>query len=356
MKTVLSSTLALAVGLTLSAAALAQESLHDQLERATAAIAGLPVAEPAIDLLTETAGRALVPLQKAGPGCTGGIIYDDGVMENGYRTLASSGHNWVMEFLLPAGTNRIDAICTCFQRAASDPSVTYRLNVYAADGPGGRPGTLLGFATPNTATPPFGLGGQFFRVEIPGGLAVATNRVYIGPSWSELLDDDFFVCADENGPGGHPAYFGGDLVSAPANLVSAANTAYRALGVRIEASAASNCVPSATALCLGSNGRFRVEATFATTQGQSGSAQVVKLTEETGYLWFFSSTNVEAVVKILNGCGLNSKFWVFAGGLTNVNVVLEVTDTQTGLVRTYTNPQGTTYQPIQDTSAFGTCP
>lgn len=28
----------------------------------------------------------------------------------------------------------------------------------------------------------------------------------------------------------------------------------------------------------------------------------------------------------------------------------------TGAVRTYTNPQGTAFQPIQDTSAFATCP
>ena len=45
-----------------------------------------------------------------------------------------------------------------------------------------------------------------------------------------------------------------------------------------------------------------------------------------------------------------------AGGLTDVNVVLTVTDTMTGLVRTYVNPQGTAFQPIQDTSAFATCP
>jgi hypothetical protein len=58
----------------------------------------------------------------------------------------------------------------------------------------------------------------------------------------------------------------------------------------------------------------------------------------------------------LNACTLNSRFWVFAGGLTNVRVVMTVTDTQTGTVKTYTNPQGVAFQPIQDTSAFATCP
>ena len=62
------------------------------------------------------------------------------------------------------------------------------------------------------------------------------------------------------------------------------------------------------------------------------------------------------VVKVLNGCGLNSRYWTFAAGLTDVNVILTVTDTQTGAIRTYTNPQGISFQPIQDTDAFAACP
>jgi hypothetical protein len=114
------------------------------------------------------------------------------------------------------------------------------------------------------------------------------------------------------------------------------------------------CTAGATTLCLGNN-RFAVQATFDSGQ-QSGQAQAVPLTGDTGYLWFFSASNVEAVVKILNGCGLGGHYWVFAGGLTNVKVVLTVTDTQTNAVQTYTNPQSTTFQPIQDTKAFSTCP
>ena len=118
--------------------------------------------------------------------------------------------------------------------------------------------------------------------------------------------------------------------------------------------AAATCTPSSTALCL--NNRFKVTAHFDAGGGNSGTANVVQLTPDTGYLWFFSGTNVEAVVKVLNGCGLNSHYWVFAGGLTNVNVVLTVTDTMTSVVRTYTNPANTKFQPIQDTGAFATCP
>jgi len=114
------------------------------------------------------------------------------------------------------------------------------------------------------------------------------------------------------------------------------------------------CVPGPATLCL-NGGRFKVEGTFDTGT-QQGQAQAVKLTDETGYFWFFSSTNVEAVIKVLNACTLNQKFWVFAGGLTNVQTTITVTDSNTGVVKTYTNPQGTAFQPVQDTSAFATCP
>ncbi|MBV8199808.1 MAG: hypothetical protein JOZ15_04205 [Acidobacteria bacterium] len=118
---------------------------------------------------------------------------------------------------------------------------------------------------------------------------------------------------------------------------------------------APGCIPNDTTLCV-ADGRYSVTATFDAGGGNSGAAHAVALTSDTGYLWFFSDTNVEAVVKVLDGCGLNSRWWVFAGGLTNVAVTLTVTDTKTNTVKTYHNPAGTPFQPIQDTSAFATCP
>lgn len=116
------------------------------------------------------------------------------------------------------------------------------------------------------------------------------------------------------------------------------------------------CAASPTALCL-KNGRFRVSATFATPAGASGTAQAVPLTGDTGYFWFFNSANVEMVVKVLDGCPVNNRFWVFAGGLTNVEVRMTVVDTLAGTSpKVYTNPLRTPFQPIQDTEAFATCP
>ena len=78
----------------------------------------------------------------------------------------------------------------------------------------------------------------------------------------------------------------------------------------------------------------------------------MRLTGDSGYFWFFDSTNVELIVKVLNGCSANGYYWVFSGGLTNVGVTITVTDTQGGAVRTYTNDPGVPFAPIQDTSAF----
>lgn len=114
------------------------------------------------------------------------------------------------------------------------------------------------------------------------------------------------------------------------------------------------CVPSPTTLCL-NNQRFSVTTQWTRPDGTTGQGQAVALTRDTGLFWFFNSSNIEMVIKVLNGCGVDSAYWVFSGGLTNVKVVMTVTDTQTGAVKTYTNPQGQSFLPIQDTLAFA-CP
>ncbi len=115
------------------------------------------------------------------------------------------------------------------------------------------------------------------------------------------------------------------------------------------------CVPSATTLCL-NNGRFRVTAAWRRNDNSTGPGTGVQLTNDSAYFWFFNSANIEVVLKVLNACALNSRFWVFSAGLTNVEVTLVVTDTQNGTFKTYTNPLGTAYAPVQDAEAFATCP
>jgi hypothetical protein len=116
------------------------------------------------------------------------------------------------------------------------------------------------------------------------------------------------------------------------------------------------CVPTGLTLCL-HGGRFRVEAQWRPTPDAAlAAAHAVPRTDETGYFWFFDPNNVEVVGKVLDSCAVDERFWFFAGGLTNTDVTLRVTDTQASQLRLYSSAAGTAFAPIQDTSAFATCP
>jgi membrane-associated phospholipid phosphatase len=118
--------------------------------------------------------------------------------------------------------------------------------------------------------------------------------------------------------------------------------------------AIATCVPGPTALCL-TGGRFKVEAAWRTADG-SGAGTAVSLGEDSGRFWFFDPDNTELVVKVLDACAGFDRFWVFASGLTDVQVVITVTDTESGQVRSYYNPGGRAFAPVQDVQAFATCP
>jgi hypothetical protein len=110
------------------------------------------------------------------------------------------------------------------------------------------------------------------------------------------------------------------------------------------------CVASATTLCLGSN-RFRLSVLWESPSGAIRAAAPAPITANAGAFWFFDSSNLELVVKVLDGRSVNGKFWVFYGSLTNVEFTLTVTDTETGAVKTYFNAQGQLVS-VADTSAF----
>ncbi len=102
----------------------------------------------------------------------------------------------------------------------------------------------------------------------------------------------------------------------------------------------SSCSAGDTALCLNQS-RFRAEVRWRNyNDGTSGSGHAVALTADSGYFWFFDSTNVELVVKVLDGHSANGRFWVLYGPLSDVEYTLTITDSQTGAVKTYYNPAG----------------
>ena len=106
-----------------------------------------------------------------------------------------------------------------------------------------------------------------------------------------------------------------------------------------ERALAAACSPDAARLCLQGN-RFQAEVSWTAPGFGSGAGKAVPLTGDTGTFWFFSNSNTELVVKVLDGRGVNRHFWVFYGGLSDVEYTLTVTDTWTGLHADYHNPRG----------------
>ncbi|MEO1367554.1 MAG: hypothetical protein AAFX50_10295, partial [Acidobacteriota bacterium] len=118
----------------------------------------------------------------------------------------------------------------------------------------------------------------------------------------------------------------------------------------IAASDEAVCVSDAESLCLNQS-RVQVRARWTDFDGNSGTGKAVGLTSDTGYFWFFSPTNVEVMVKVLDGLGFNNAYWVFFGALSNVEFEIEVTDTMTDEVVLYSNPLGN-FGSEADTEAF----
>ncbi len=131
--------------------------------------------------------------------------------------------------------------------------------------------------------------------------------------------------------------------------------------------AGTNCVPDATTLCL-SNDRFSVTVNWANFAANgfsllpataAGSGNGVELSDDSGYFWFDNARgqrNAEILVKVLDGCSINGRFWVFAAATTNVEFTITVTDTQTAQSRAYSNAPGNPFPTVTDTAAFQTCP
>lgn len=111
------------------------------------------------------------------------------------------------------------------------------------------------------------------------------------------------------------------------------------------------CFEGPRNLCLLGE-RFEVSATWETNQGTSGSAIARPATSDSGQFTFFDTDNVELDIKVLGGCAVNDNYWVFIAGLTDVQVDIVVTDTQTGQTQEYSSPLGTPFELVRDVQAF----
>ncbi len=111
------------------------------------------------------------------------------------------------------------------------------------------------------------------------------------------------------------------------------------------------CTAGTNVMCL-ADGRYRVQASFERGTQIRGLANAIDLSDESGLFWFFSPGNVETIVKVLDGCGVNNHRWIYTTGLTDLRVLVTVTDTRTGETATYLNEGGGAFAPIQDPEAL----
>lgn len=114
------------------------------------------------------------------------------------------------------------------------------------------------------------------------------------------------------------------------------------------------CVADETTLCLGAGGRFRARIEWRSNQDAGDGRAVALDAEESGLFYFFSSGNVEMLLKVLDACipVLGERHWVFFAATTTVEFDLEILDTATGMVKHYLNPLGTAALPVTDTEGF----
>jgi len=118
---------------------------------------------------------------------------------------------------------------------------------------------------------------------------------------------------------------------------------------------APGCVATSTSLCL--RGRFQVTIRWEDFAHSTGPGHVVPFgSSDSGLFWFFHPDNWEMLIKILDACVLNDRYWVFFAATTNVGYRLEVTDVRAGARKIYFNYLGDRSPAMTDAGAFATCP
>ena len=117
-----------------------------------------------------------------------------------------------------------------------------------------------------------------------------------------------------------------------------------------EAGQAKDCDPGGSALTL--SGGYRVSMCYETYSGQVGQTRDFGLdSSQSALLYFFDRDNVEVLIKVLDGCGVNGRRWVSVAPITDLpfNLYVESPDGQRW---THTNRLGKTASAASDVAAF----
>lgn len=289
------------------------------------------------------------------------LIYDDGAPNDGTRAAFPADIEFAMRFDTVSGAD-LQQVAVCFQRlfSADSGSGTFVVRVYQATG--GGPGSQLGaYQATVSGFPVTGIPGAFRTFGLPSPLPVPSS-FYVGVTMDSLTSD-LYLCVDHNGAQ-RPIYAslnGGAWVD-----YSDVSPEVTKLMVRAQVETqdapppppppSDDCDAGPDAITL-LNGRFQFDVCYETNTGQSGTGKLAFQQGTGATLWFFNSNNPEIFVKVRDACVAPfNRYWIFAAGLTNVEVTITVTDLQSGASETYFNPLGNPFESVQDTDSFATCP
>lgn len=293
--------------------------------------------------------------------CAQGLVYDDNSFESGVSIAGESSVDTVMAFDLPEVPSALRQVCLCWtQQEGLAATADFDLLIYGDDGLAHTPGTLVaGLGGLRAENVPLFPQVAFYQLDLAAlGLSLPYDRVFIGPSWDSDAQPTLRLCGDENGPAFQSSLFSLDQGSSW-NDLGGFFPDLKALGVRAEVGAGGepfDCQANETTLCL-NQGRFEVRVQWTKRDATTGPGQVLPFgSDDSGLLYFFNPTNWEMLIKVLDGCPVNGHFWVFFAAVTNVQFEVTVTDSQTGTIKRYTNPQGQSADAVTDTSAFEGCP
>jgi len=115
---------------------------------------------------------------------------------------------------------------------------------------------------------------------------------------------------------------------------------------------AGTCEPNAETLCL-KDSRYELRVDWWTGAGESGTGSVVHAgTNDSGLFRFFDADNWEILIKVLDGCALNGRVWVYGASTTDQGYSIRVTDTVSGEFEVYRNEAGRPAPAITDNEAF----
>lgn len=253
------------------------------------------------------------------------------------------------------------------------PSVA-TLTINDDDAPAGGPGTIS--LTAGSATVSESAANVSLTAQRTGGSTGAVSINYATADGSAGAGSDYqttngaLAWADgESGGKSIVVPIVGDSVQEPAETFSLALSAPSGgatLGAPSSATVTINdddldippCVPDAQTLCLdaGSNDRFRVRMTWTDFQAGTGPGFAVPFTSDSGFFYFFGPQNLEVLVKMVNGCGsFSNYYWFYYAAASNVQIDIELADTEADVIATYHNPLGT-FASDGDITALQTCP